>query len=41
MDIYIYIYIYIYIGKPVSSKEFLEVQVTIGCRFTLKLARDT
>ena len=25
---------------PVSSKEFLAIQATIDCRFTLKLVRD-
>ena len=25
---------------PVSSKEFVDIQETIGCRFTLKLVRD-
>ena len=25
---------------PVSSKEFLDIQVTIRCRFTLKRVRD-
>ena len=25
---------------PVSSKEFLDIQATIECRFTLKLVRD-
>ena len=25
---------------PASSKEFLDIQATIDCRFTLKLVRD-
>ena len=25
---------------PVSSKEFLDIQATTECRFTLKLVRD-
>ena len=25
---------------PVSSKEFLDIQVTIECKFTLKRVRD-
>ena len=26
--------------EPVSSNEFLDIQATIGCRFTLKRVRD-